>query len=214
MSQIRKIVLSTSNPGKVREITAALAPLGINVISLANIDPDGRIRPPPEDGPTFAENARAKADYYARATGQWALADDSGLLVDALDGAPGVHSARFAAEEFDPQATRQGIDKANNAKLLRELAHIDEDERTARFVCCLALSDGQKTLIEATGEVAGIIARRPSGNNGFGYDPLFFIPKLGCTAAKLDPEKKNEISHRGQAVRKFAAMLKKLLEDQ
>lgn len=207
-----KILLAGRNPGKVREITATIEPLGVQVVSLEQIDPDGRISAPAEDGETFAENARAKADYYARATGLWALADDSGLAVDAIGGAPGVRSARFAQEKFPPDASRADIDKANNAKLLDELAGIDEDKRTARFICRLALSDGQKILAEAAGVVEGLITRRPRGGNGFGYDPLFFIPDLGRTAAELTPEEKNRISHRGQAVRKFAKMLKNIVE--
>ncbi len=207
-----KILLAGRNPGKVREISAALVPMGIQVVSLEQIDPNGQISAPAENGDTFAENARAKADYYARASGLRALADDSGLLVDALDGAPGVHSARFAQENFPPQASRSDIDKANNAKLLGALDDIEESKRTARFVCCLALSDGRKILIEASGAVEGMITRLPRGSNGFGYDSLFFIPSLGRTAAELTPEEKNRISHRGRAVRKFAEMLKEMLE--
>ncbi len=207
-----KILLAGRNPGKVREISDTLAPLGIRVVSLEQIDPNGQISAPAENGETFAENARAKASYYARASGLPALADDSGLLVDALGGAPGVHSARFAQDNFPPQASRADIDKANNAKLLGALDDIEESKRTARFVCCLALSDGQKILAEASGTVEGVIAHKPRGHNGFGYDPLFFIPSLGRTAAELTPEEKNRISHRGQAVRKFAEMLKEMPE--
>ncbi|MDY7009365.1 MAG: RdgB/HAM1 family non-canonical purine NTP pyrophosphatase [Planctomycetota bacterium] len=208
-----KILLASRNPGKVREIASTLAPLGIQVVSLDQIDPNGRISAPAEDGETFAENARNKADYYARQVSLPALADDSGLLVDALGGAPGVRSARFAQENFPPQASQADIDKANNTKLISALNGIDESKRTARFVCCLALSDGQKILAESSGAIEGVIARLPHGNNGFGYDPLFFIPDLGLTAAELTPEEKNRISHRGLAVRKFAAILKEMLEN-
>ncbi len=207
-----KILLAGRNPGKLREIAAVITPLGINVVSLNEIDPDGKIPTPDETGMTFAENARAKADYYAAATGQTALADDSGLLVDALGSAPGVRSARFAQENFPPQASREDIDKANNAKLLNELSGIDEEKRTARFVCCLALSDGTDIIAEASGVLEGIIIREPRGHNGFGYDPLFFVPEMGRTTAELDSKEKNRISHRGQAVRKFAEMLKEMLK--
>ncbi len=207
-----KILLAGRNPSKAREIAATMTPLGISVVSLDEIDPDGKILTPEETGDTCAENARAKANYYAAATGQPALADDSGLVVDALGGAPGVRSARFAQENFPPHASRADIDKANNAKLLGELSGIDEEKRTARFVCCLALSDGQNIIAEASGVLEGVIARKPRGHNGFGYDPLFFIPEMGRTTAELSAEKKNEISHRGLAVRKFAAMLKEMLE--
>lgn len=208
-----KILLASRNPGKVREIASTLKPLGVQVVQLGQIDPNSRISAPAEDGETFAENARAKADYYARQAGMPALADDSGLIVDALGGAPGIHSARFAQEKFPPQASQADIDKANNAKLLGNLADIDESKRTARFVCHLALSDGHEILAESSGVIEGIITRQPLGCNGFGYDPLFFIPEIGCTAAELTPEEKNRISHRGRAVREFAEIMKKLLKN-
>lgn len=205
-----RIVLATRNRGKLREIAAVLGALPVSLAGLDEIDPDGAIAEPDECGSSFAENARAKARYYARATGFWALADDSGLEVDALGGAPGVHSARYAAAE-SPAADRGSLDAANNAKLLRALEGVADEERTARFVCHLALSDGRRTLIETTGVIEGRIGRRPRGSNGFGYDPLFYVPALKCTTAQLPPEEKNEISHRGQATRKFAAALRDLL---
>ena len=170
-----------------------------------------RIDEPEETGRTFAENARQKALYYARATGLWCLADDSGLIVDALDGEPGVRSARYAAERFAPGAGRSQRDAANTAKLLEALRDVPDEARTARFICHLALAEPGRVLLEATGAVEGVIARAPAGQNGFGYDPVFFVPRLGRTAAELPPERKNEISHRGQAVRRFARLLAQML---
>ena len=204
----RSIVLATRNPGKLREIRQVLSDLPVEVTSLAVHE---RIPQPAETGRTFAENARQKALYYARATGQWCLADDSGLEVDALNGAPGVRSARYAAEAVDAGADRKTIDAANNARLLADLDPVDDDKRTARFVCHLALADPEGILLEACGTVEGRIARQPRGSNGFGYDPLFLLPKLGRTAAELSPEQKNAISHRGQAVRELARALAGLL---
>jgi XTP/dITP diphosphohydrolase len=206
---MHSIVLATRNPGKLREIQRVLADLDVRVTGL---DDGGEIPEPAETGVTFAENARDKALYYARATGRWCLADDSGLVVDALSGAPGVYSARWAAEDCPPDAGRDVLDQANNAKLLRELAGVPDEKRTARFVCRLALAVGQTVVIEADGVVEGRIAHEPAGRNGFGYDPLFFVPELGCTTAQLSPERKNRISHRGRAVRQFATRLKAYLE--
>ncbi len=131
--------------------------------------------------------------------------------MDALAGAPGTRSARYADSEIPPQATKAQADAANNARLLRELADVPDPQRTARFVCHLALSDGRRALLETCGTVAGRIARTPAGSNGFGYDPLFFLPQLGCTVAQLPAEEKNRISHRGRAVRQLAERLRELL---
>jgi XTP/dITP diphosphohydrolase len=209
MAQKRTILLATRNPGKLREIRQTLGDLPVEIVGLDEIDPNLWIAEPAEDGATFAENARAKAQYYARAAGMWALADDSGLVVDALGGEPGVRSARYAADDCPPTATRHAIDQANNAKLLGALAGVSDDRRAARFVCHLALSDGAATLLETDGVVEGRIGHEPRGVGGFGYDPLFFIPAAGCTTAELGADRKNAISHRGQAVRKFAELLKR-----
>ena len=211
MRPARPILLATRNPGKIREIRQVLADLLVEVLTL---DDQGHIPEPVENGNTFADNAAAKAMYYARATGRWCLADDSGLEVDALGGRPGIHSARYAADQCPTNAHRNTIDLANNAKLLKELKRIADSGRTARFVCELALADGQKVLIEAHGVLEGHIARVPAGSNGFGYDPLFFVPELGCTTAQLSPEEKNRISHRGKAVRRFAELLREMLQRQ
>ena len=200
----RTILLASSNPGKCREIRQVLGDLPVSIVSLADVRP---IEPPAEDGATFADNARTKALYYARATGLWALADDSGLAVDALDGAPGAHSARFAGDRCAADADRKTIDATNNALLLERLAEVPDALRTARFVCHLALADGESVLIEAEGIIEGRIGHTERGENGFGYDPLFGVDALGCTTAELPPEEKNAISHRGQAVRRFKALL-------
>ena len=168
---------------------------------------------PAETGSTFAANARAKALYYARACGQWCLADDSGLQVDALDGRPGVYSARYAADRVDAGAGRQTLDRANNIRLLADLDGVEDARRTARFVCHLALADPRHLLLEASGTLEGRIAREPSGHNGFGYDPLFHLPELGCTTAELSTRQKNRISHRGKAVRRLAELLGDYLAD-
>ena len=170
-----------------------------------------QVAEPEETGRTFADNARDKALYYANATARWCLADDSGLEVDALGGAPGVRSARYAADCLGPGAPREAVDAANSARLLEELKDVPDEKRTARFVCCLALAGRGQILIETAGTVEGRIGREARGSNGFGYDPLFFVPGLGRTAAELRPEEKNRISHRGQAVRRLADRLKELL---
>lgn len=204
----RPLVLASRNPGKLREIRQVLGGLPVRVVGL---DALGPVDEPAEDGASFAENARAKALYYARATARWCLADDSGLEVDALGGAPGVHSARYAAELFGPDAGRPARDAANIAKLLRELKDVPDERRTARFVCHLALADPQHVLLEAAGTVTGRILRHPRGENGFGYDPVFLVPGDGRTAAEMPAEEKNRISHRGKAVRRFVVLLEELL---
>ncbi len=207
-SKAIRIVLATRNPGKSREIIATLGPLPVEVVSLAEIDPGHSIAEPEETGLTFADNARDKAHYYARATGCWALADDSGLEVDALGGEPGVYSARYASEDCPPEPKRDVIDPANNAKLLRCLANVPEELRTGRFVCTLAVSDGQRIVLESRGVIEGHIGHELQGQNGFGYDPLFVLRDRGCTMAELPADDKNAISHRGQAVRKMAELLR------
>jgi len=163
-----------------------------------------------EDGQTFEDNARKKALAYAKASGCWTIADDSGLVVDALDGAPGVKSARFSGEPTKDENTTL-LDHNNMAKVLELLKDVPTEKRTARFVCCLCLASPKEILIETQGEFEGIIAHNPAGNNGFGYDPIFFVPHLGKTVAQLTAEEKNAISHRGNAIRKLKPLLAKLL---
>lgn len=211
MAATRRIVLATRNCGKLREIREVLGGLSVRVTAL---DAFCDIREPDETGRTFAENARQKAVYYARATGQWSLADDSGLEVDALGGDPGVRSARYAAADCSDPADRRTLDAANNAKLLNALRDVPDAQRSARFVCHLALAKGDRILIEAFDTIEGRIARAPRGENGFGYDPLFVVPELARTTAELTAEEKNAISHRGKAVRHFAELLRSFLSQE
>jgi XTP/dITP diphosphohydrolase len=164
-----------------------------------------------EDGTTFAENARKKASGYAKATGLWTLADDSGLVVDALGGAPGVKSARFSGEK-PKDADRTLIDHRNIAKTLELLKGIPEEKRTARFVCRLCLATSERILIETEGMLEGLITDREIGQNGFGYDPIFFVPDMKKTVAQLTGEEKNAISHRGNAIRKLKPLLDEMLK--
>jgi len=203
----RTILLATSNPGKLRDFAGAAAPLGI---AIANIPNFSSLPEVVEDGATFEENARKKAESYSLAApGELVLADDSGLEIDALDGAPGVCSARYAADRLhNPQphtAECNTDDEANNARVLRELAGIPEQERTARFVCVLAVARDGHTLHTFRGTAEGVIMDAPRGNNGFGYDPLFFFPAIHKTFAQLDAEEKSRYSHRGAAFRAFLA---------
>lgn len=194
------VLLATGNPHKLDEVRAVLAPLGWRVLGLDDLGGDVP-EEPVEDGETFEANARIKAVAYAAATGRLALADDSGLEVDALGGEPGVRSARFAGVDGD-RATR---DAANNRLLVERLAGTDESARTARFVCamCLAAPDGS-ILAETRGTFDGVIVLEPRGVNGFGYDPHLLLPDEGRTSAELSPDEKNARSHRGAATRAMA----------
>jgi XTP/dITP diphosphohydrolase len=187
---VKRIVLASSNPGKLREIAALLARLHLAVVPQVELG----IADAAEPHETFIENALAKARHASRASGLAALADDSGLCVEALGGAPGVHSAYFAGCE----GSRDERDARNNEKLLREL----QDDRRAYYACVMVLvrSASDPLPVIAQGTWRGEIARAARGANGFGYDPLFFIPALGKTAAELDPAEKNRLSHRGQAL--------------
>ena len=192
-----RLVLASGNPGKLREIGALLAPLAIEVVPQSKLG----ISEAEEPHDSFLENALAKARHASRAAGLPALADDSGLSVDALGGAPGVHSAYYAGREGD----RQERDRRNNDKLLASLA----DSRSAHYVCVMVLvkSPEDRNPLVAEGLWHGEIASAPRGTNGFGYDPLFFIRELGKTAAELDSDHKNRISHRGIALQKLVALL-------
>jgi XTP/dITP diphosphohydrolase len=198
-----RIVVATGNPHKVEEIRAVLAPLGFTVLSLAET---GRPVPaePEEPHPTFEANARLKALHYARAIGEAVLADDSGLEVDALGGAPGVHSAHWAGTE----GSRAERDARNNAKLAEAMRGVPAHLRTARFVCtmCVATPSGE-VLVETRGEMEGVIGEAPRGAHGFGYDPWLHLPERGVSSAELPPDEKNAASHRGHAVRRLAYLV-------
>lgn len=203
-----RVLIATSNQGKLRDFAGAALAHGITVDSL----PDFAILPEVvEDGATFEENARKKAEHYSRfAAGELVLVDDSGLAVDALGGAPGVHSARYAADEKPaksetPEIFTNGPDAANNAKLLRELQSVVGSNRSARFVCLISAARDGCQVAHFRGEAAGVILPAPRGSMGFGYDPLFYFPALGKSFAELTPEEKALVSHRGQAWRKFLA---------
>jgi XTP/dITP diphosphohydrolase len=197
---MRRIYLATNNPHKVREISAILGGLPIEVLDASAITnaPD-----PDEIGTTMRENAIIKARAFWEATGEWALADDSGLEIDALDGAPGVYSARYAGP---------GCSFAdNNAKVLRLLSGIPEEKRTARFHCVAALATGREKVETFDGTAEGWITPENRGVSGFGYDPIFFSPELNMTFAEATAVAKNDVSHRGRAFRAAAARLRELV---
>jgi XTP/dITP diphosphohydrolase len=197
---MRRILIATSNPGKLRDFAGAASPHGIEIASVSNFASLPEVK---EDGDTFEANARKKAEHYSRyATGEIVLADDSGLEVDALGGAPGVHSARYAAEQ-PHLLTNNTDDQANNARLLRELKKVPPENRTGRFVCVIAAARDGETLAVFRGQAEGIILDHPRGSNGFGYDPLFYFPQIQKTFAELTTEEKASHSHRGLAFRKF-----------
>jgi len=184
-----KLVLATANRDKVREIEVILRGLGMELVSLGSF-PD--VRPPVEDGRTFEENARIKAVSIRDRTGISALADDSGLEVDALGGLPGVRSARFAGETADYAA--------NNRRLQAVLKGLPEEDRAARFVCAACLAEAGGETFTVRGTLEGRIIEEPRGSSGFGYDPLFLVPEYGRTLAELGPGVKNRISHRARAL--------------
>jgi XTP/dITP diphosphohydrolase len=187
-----RLLVGTTNPGKIREIRRILADVtrehggAVELVGLGDLPP---IPEPEETGATFAENARLKAKYYAQATGLPCVADDSGLEIDALGGAPGVHSARW-----------QGTDYAVKFQKIYELKGVGSP---ARFVCHVALAEADRVVFEAEGIVEGVIAAEPRGTNGFGYDPIFYYPPFGVTLAEIELDRKATVSHRGKA---FAAL--------
>jgi XTP/dITP diphosphohydrolase len=182
----RTLLVATTNPGKLREIAAILAGVPLTLLALTDCGP---VEEPEETGATFAENARLKARYYAKATGLLSVADDSGLEIEALDNAPGVHSARW-----------YGSDYAVKFRMIQELLEArGASGSRARFVCHVAVARQDEILFEAEGTVEGVIVAEPRGENGFGYDPIFFYPPLGRTLAELDVDDKSRVSHRGKA---------------
>ena len=196
----RTILLATTNAGKIRDFAAAAAPFDI---AIATIPQFSSLPQVVEDGATFEENARKKAESYSlSAPGELVLADDSGLEIDALGGAPGVHSARYAADQ-PHLADCNTDDEANNARVLRELKGISDPKRTARFICVRAVAREGRNIKTFRGTVEGVILDTPRGENGFGYDPLFYFPQIGKTFAELSALEKAQYSHRGAAFRAF-----------
>ncbi len=199
---MKRIIFATSNEGKMKEVRMILNDLNFEVVSLKEA---GIVADIIEDGDTFEANAIIKAKEIAKISGEMTLADDSGLEVDYLDKAPGIYSARFLGED-----TSYDI---KNRYIIDQLAGVQEDKRTARFVCAIACCMPDGKCITTRGTVEGIIGHEQSGSNGFGYDPIFFLPEYGCTSAELSMEKKNEISHRGKALKLMKDIIGEWYED-
>jgi len=192
-----RFLVATANPGKIREFSAALVSEGIEVFGLDILDDRSEVE---ETGATFEENARIKAEGYSLRTDMPVLADDSGLEVDALGGEPGVLSARYGGPGLD--------DEGRNRLVLDGLRGVEAERRTARFRCVLALACTGRTIATFEGVIEGRLLEAPSGENGFGYDPLFFHPKSGCTTAELTTAQKQKVSHRGHAIAAFLKALR------
>src|SRR5271165_1564530 len=207
---MKRVLVATSNPGKIRDLIGAAI---VHNVSIETLHDFAALPEVVEDGATFEANARKKAEHYSRyAAGELVIADDSGLEVDALRGAPGVRSARYAADEgagawHEIQASaherNNSADEANNARLLRELHDVPDEYRAGRFVCVIAAARNGHTLAAFHGRAEGLILHEPRGSNGFGYDPLFYFPEIGKTFAELTAEEKAEHSHRGAAFRQL-----------
>jgi XTP/dITP diphosphohydrolase len=197
------LLIATTNRGKAREIAAAFAGRPVRILSLADI---GIVSVCPETGRTFEANARTKAEFYSRKSGFLTLAEDSGLEIEFLDGAPGVHSARFSG--------RDATDAKNVAKVLRLLAGVPRPRRRARFICAMAVARDGRTLDVVRGGVRGTIAGAPRGGSGFGYDPIFYYHPLRRTFAELEPSGKNAVSHRGRALAAMISRLERFLPEQ
>jgi XTP/dITP diphosphohydrolase len=196
-----KLLVATNNPGKLEEYRHLLDGLPLEITSLG----EEKLKfEPQETGSTFEENAILKASAFARRSKLPTLADDSGLEIDALHGAPGVHSARYGA-------TRRGQDVQRYELVLHQMERVPWAERTARFRCVVALATPDGYVETAEGAVEGIIAFEPQGEHGFGYDPIFFIPELDCTMAQLPPETKNQVSHRARAARAASPIIRRLV---
>ena len=196
-----KLLIATNNPGKLKEYRYLLRGLPLEITSLQE---EGIDFEPEETGNTFEENAALKARAFAVRSGLSTLADDSGLEIDALGGAPGVHSARYGG-------TRRGEDVRRYEMVLRQLEGVPRAGRTARFRCVVAVASPDGRVATADGTVEGVIALEPQGDQGFGYDPIFFMPEFDCTMAQLPPETKNHISHRARAIQAARPILERLL---
>lgn len=198
---MKTIIIATKNPGKAKEFVRMFRPFGYEVQTLLDFP---ELEDVEETGTTFEENAILKAETVSKQTGKMVIADDSGLMVDALNGAPGVFSARYAGANKD--------DDANIDKVLEELEDIPDEERTARFYCALAVAVPNQETLTVHGTCEGYILRERRGSYGFGYDPIFFIKDLGKSMAELEPDEKSKISHRGNALRNLEGILDSLVE--
>ena len=197
-----RIVFATGNAGKMKEIRLIMADLGCEVVSMKEAGADPEIV---ENGRSFAENAEIKARAVWNCTGDIVLADDSGLVVDYIGGEPGIYSARYMGED-----TSYHI---KNANLISRLEGVPDEKRTARFVCAIAAVLPNGEVLHSEGTIEGIIGYEEQGENGFGYDPIFYLPQYGCTTAQLELDVKNELSHRGKALRAIKEQLRKYCEE-
>ncbi|MFY0743563.1 XTP/dITP diphosphatase [Solibacillus silvestris] len=197
---MKQVVIATKNKGKAKDFEALFGPFGYEVVTMFEVAPDVEIE---ETGTTFEENAILKAETLAKMLGQIVIADDSGLAIDALNGEPGVFSARYAGDHDD---------EANMVKVLKNMKDVPEDQRTARFCCALAIAGPNMETKTVFGTCEGMIAHEKKGTNGFGYDPIFYVPALEKHMAELSAEEKGAISHRGNAIRKLALQLAEFLK--
>lgn len=197
---MKQVVIATKNKGKAKDFEVLFGPLGYQVVTMFDVAPHMEIE---ETGTTFEENAILKAEALARALQTIVIADDSGLEVDALNGEPGVYSARYAGNRDDEE---------NLLKVLEKLQGVEDEKRTARFICALAVASPTMETTTVVGSCEGVILHEKRGTNGFGYDPIFYVPSLQRTTAELSPEEKAAISHRGNAIRKLATVLPTLLQ--
>lgn len=195
-SIVERIIFATRNAGKMKEIRMILEDLGVPVVSMKEAGVTAEII---EDGQSFEENAVIKAKAVMELTGEPVLADDSGLEIDYLDRAPGIYSARYMGEDTSYDV--------KNTAILRQLDGVPEEKRTARFVCAIACAFPDGAVLTSRGVMEGIIGYEIKGENGFGYDPIFYLPECGCTSAEITPEQKNELSHRGKALRQMRELL-------
>lgn len=198
---MKEVLIATNNAGKGKDFEALFKPLGIQVLTLNDIEDEIDVE---ETGTTFEENAILKAETVAKLLGKTVIADDSGLEIDALDGAPGVYSARYAGSD--------STDDRNIDKALKALVGVSSENRTARFRCVLAIAGPDIATQTFSGSCEGLIAKEREGTNGFGYDPIFYLPEKACTMAMLTPAEKSAISHRGNALAKLEGKLPQLLE--
>lgn len=196
---MKQVVIATKNKGKAKDFEALFGPLGYEVVTMFDVAPDLEIE---ETGTTFEENAILKAETLAQQLKTIVIADDSGLMVDALNGEPGVYSARYAGDHDD---------EANMVKLLANLQGVEDEKRTARFCCALAIAGPSMETATVFGTCEGTILHEKRGTNGFGYDPVFFVPALNKAMAELTPEQKGSISHRGHAIKQLAEKLPNLI---